>query len=78
MDLHPISTTNWPDAIQSIRLLDSLQPEMAVTGHGTCLQGEDLRQGLHRLAVDFDRIALPKHGRYVNKGDAESNDFSIH
>ena len=71
-------TTDWPLARQSVRSLDGLQPERAITGHGTHMEGQALRDGLYKLAVEFDEVALPKHGRYVNNSDGEDRNESIH
>lgn len=71
-------TTDWPQARESVRRLDALQPEVAITGHGTHMAGKDLRDGLHTLAVNFDNLALPGHGKYVNDSDSEGSGFSIH
>jgi len=32
---------------------------------GPPMRGENMRSVLHLLARDFDRIAVPEHGRYV-------------
>jgi hypothetical protein len=37
------------------------------TGHGPPLQGEEMLEDLHRLARDFERIAVPPRGRYVGQ-----------
>jgi hypothetical protein len=29
------------------------------------MQGPEMRDALHRLARDFDAVAVPKHGRYA-------------
>jgi hypothetical protein len=58
-------TTNWPNARASVELLASLEPERVITGHGPAMEGSELRQALHRLARDFDRVAVPPEGTYV-------------
>lgn len=58
-------TTNWEDAEYSVKLLDSLRPEIAVTGHGLPMRGEILKSNLHLLVSDFQRIAKPSHGKFV-------------
>lgn len=50
-----------------MRSLAALQPERAVTGHGRPLQGPELRRGLDALAQDFERVAVPDQGRYVER-----------
>ena len=58
-------TQDWRSAETSVKKLAGLEPETAVTGHGPALQGAELRRELHALADDFDRLAVPSHGRYV-------------
>ena len=60
-------TPDWPSARQSVERLSALEPEVAATGHGVPMSGRLLRQQLERLAQDFDRVAVPTHGRYVGK-----------
>jgi glyoxylase-like metal-dependent hydrolase (beta-lactamase superfamily II) len=60
-------TCNWASAKQSIHKLDALRPEVAATGHGKPMQGEELRAELSKLANHFDEIAIPAEGRYVNE-----------
>jgi CTP:molybdopterin cytidylyltransferase MocA len=54
-----------PDAM--LEALAALEPEVAATGHGIPLRGEAMRAGLRALARDFDRLAVPAHGRYVGR-----------
>jgi glyoxylase-like metal-dependent hydrolase (beta-lactamase superfamily II) len=58
-------TTDWENARASVRKLAALEPEVVVTGHGPAMRGPELRQALHKLARDFDMIAVPSEGRYV-------------
>jgi glyoxylase-like metal-dependent hydrolase (beta-lactamase superfamily II) len=58
-------TSDWAAARRSVEALAALAPETAGTGHGEPLAGESLRAGLSDLALHFDRLALPAHGRYV-------------
>ena len=60
-------TQDWGAARESVRRLAALEPELAVTGHGRPLRGAEMREALHTLARDFDRIAVPERGRYVNE-----------
>lgn len=60
-------TPDWASARRSVEALAALDPEIAATGHGTPMRGEPLRQGLATLARDFDRLAVPAHGRYVQR-----------
>jgi glyoxylase-like metal-dependent hydrolase (beta-lactamase superfamily II) len=58
-------TTDWEAAKQSVKQLVALKPELAITGHGPYMEGEELRRELSRLADGFDDIAVPDHGRFV-------------
>lgn len=58
-------THDWQAARDSVRRLAALEPEVALTGHGRPMQGASMREALHRLAREFDTIAVPQHGRYV-------------
>ncbi len=60
-------TIDWPAARDSVRALAALKPDLAITGHGRALAGTELRRGLEALAADFDRIAVPDQGRYVER-----------
>lgn len=59
-------TQDWPQARASVERLAALEPELAVTGHGRAMQGPEMREALHTLARDFDRVAVPDQGRYVD------------
>jgi len=58
-------TPDWVAAKHSVEHLAALNPELAVTGHGPPLSGPDMREALHRLAREFDQVAVPEEGRYV-------------
>ena len=58
-------TPDWESARHSVEQLSALEPELAATGHGPPLRGEAMRRALYELARDFDRLAIPSHGRYV-------------
>lgn len=59
-------TTDWLAARASIEKLAILKPSVAVTGHGLPMKGEELTSNLKKLVDDFEQIALPKHGKYLN------------
>ena len=59
-------TTDWDAARESVKMLFQLAPAFAVTGHGVPMHGEILRQELKILVEDFDEIAIPKKGKFVN------------
>ena len=58
-------TPDWPSARVSVEALAALEPDLVVTGHGRAMHGPAMRSALHALARDFDRVAVPEHGRYV-------------
>ena len=60
-------TPDWDRARASVQRLAGLQPELAATGHGVPMRGRALREALDRLAHDFDRLAVPRSGRYVGR-----------
>jgi glyoxylase-like metal-dependent hydrolase (beta-lactamase superfamily II) len=60
-------TPDWPAAAQSVRELAALRPNVAATGHGRPMTGDMLRWELNHLAAEFERLAMPKRGRYVRQ-----------
>lgn len=69
-------TSDWTAAAKSVATLADLEPEIIATGHGLPLQGASMRADLHALSRDFDRRAVPRHGRYVMR-PAEANHTGI-
>jgi glyoxylase-like metal-dependent hydrolase (beta-lactamase superfamily II) len=59
-------TQDWQQSRMSVERLAALEPELVVTGHGPAMRGPSMRAALHALARDFDRIAVPERGRYVD------------
>lgn len=59
-------TTDWKAAKESVQKLEALKPSVAVTGHGVPMEGEELRTNLQKLVENFDRIAVPDYGKYVD------------
>jgi glyoxylase-like metal-dependent hydrolase (beta-lactamase superfamily II) len=57
-------TCDWQAARESIERLAELRPQVAATGHGQPMRGDELQRGLARLLREWDAIA-PRHGRYV-------------
>lgn len=60
-------TTDWKAAKKSVETLEALKPVVAITGHGSPMTGELLDESLAKLVKDFDQIAIPDYGQYVNK-----------
>lgn len=68
-------TQDWEAARESVRKLAALQPNVAVTGHGPAMRGMEMLAALQVLAQNFDRIALPERGRYLeNPAKVETGD----
>jgi glyoxylase-like metal-dependent hydrolase (beta-lactamase superfamily II) len=59
-------TTDWKAAKESVLKLAELKPTAAVTGHGLPMLGQLLTDSLEKLANNFDDIAKPEYGKYVN------------
>jgi hypothetical protein len=38
---------------------------LVITGHGQAMEGPAMRRALRRLASEFDRVAMPEQGEYV-------------
>jgi glyoxylase-like metal-dependent hydrolase (beta-lactamase superfamily II) len=62
-------TTDWDEARESVKKLAALNPELAITGHGPFMEGQELRDGLTELANDFESLAVPEYGKYVDNDD---------
>lgn len=60
-------TPDWQSARRSVETLAALEPELAVAGHGRAMRGPGMRRALHELARNFDELAVPKGGRYVDR-----------
>ncbi|MBA3445015.1 MAG: MBL fold metallo-hydrolase [Gemmatimonadales bacterium] len=60
-------TPDWASARRSVEELAALKPLRVGTGHGPPLEGQEMLQDLQRLARDFDRVAVPRRGRYVRE-----------
>jgi glyoxylase-like metal-dependent hydrolase (beta-lactamase superfamily II) len=58
-------TPDWENAHLSVERLAALEPEAVITGHGPAMHGPEMLSALKLLARDFERIAVPEHGRYV-------------
>lgn len=60
-------TPDWKSARESVEKLLALNPQLAVTGHGPVVEGEELETGLTHLVENFEEIAVPNKGKYVDK-----------
>jgi glyoxylase-like metal-dependent hydrolase (beta-lactamase superfamily II) len=60
-------TCNWASAKQSVIKLEGLNAEVVATGHGKPMRGEEYRTAMRELVANFDSVAVPAEGRYVNE-----------
>jgi glyoxylase-like metal-dependent hydrolase (beta-lactamase superfamily II) len=58
-------TQDWQAACRSVQALAALNPNIVISGHGRAVRGAHLREALHALARDFEEVAIPKEGKYV-------------
>jgi len=64
-------TTDWEAAKESVVKLQQLDPQYVISGHGRPVEGAELKEGLDRLVAEWDELALPDHGKFVNEEDQE-------
>lgn len=60
-------TPDWKAAKDSVIKLEALKPAVAVTGHGLPMSGESLSKSLDKLVREFDQIAVPDYGKFVDE-----------
>ncbi|MCX7710849.1 MAG: MBL fold metallo-hydrolase [Clostridia bacterium] len=58
-------TTDWKAAWDSVKQLEALNPQVVISSHGLPLSGEKLTNELKELARNFDKLAIPDQGKYV-------------
>jgi glyoxylase-like metal-dependent hydrolase (beta-lactamase superfamily II) len=63
-------TPDWDAARASVMALSKLCPRTIAPGHGLPMCGDEVAGQLQRLAINFDHIAMPDHGKYVRKAAA--------
>jgi len=68
-------TPDWGSSWESVELLSALEPRLAATGHGPPMKGLEMRMALRELARNFDRLAIPRRGRYVERPQVEVADI---
>lgn len=59
-------TPDWQASKESVEKLVALKPALAVTGHGLPMSGQELTDSLARLVAEFDAIAKPDYGKFVD------------
>lgn len=60
-------TSDWEAAKKSVEKLVALNPSVAITGHGLPIKGAMLTSYLKDLVENFDEIAIPAYGKFVDK-----------
>jgi glyoxylase-like metal-dependent hydrolase (beta-lactamase superfamily II) len=60
-------TTDWKAAKESVKKLEALKPTVAITGHGLPMSDDLLTTSLQTLVSEFDQLAVPDYGKYVDK-----------
>jgi hypothetical protein len=60
-------TQNFEDTKQSVIKLAALNPQRVITGHGQVMEGKGLQEALNTLARNFDQVAVPIHGKYLEQ-----------
>ena len=70
-------TMDWEMARTSVELLAQLKPEIAITGHGQAMQGPAMRAALEELAREFENVAVPKQGEYVDQPARADDELEV-
>jgi len=65
-------TTDWEAAYQSVKKLAALNPLTVISGHGTAMKGDELKNGLTKLVNNWEELALPSHGKWVKHPKTDS------
>ena len=60
-------TPDWLSAQASVDLLASLKPITVAPGHGQPISGPQVPEQLAQLAIEFRRLGIPAHGKYVDE-----------
>ena len=60
-------TPDWQAALELVKKLEALKPSVAITGHGLPMEGKLLADSLTKLVQEFDSIAIPDYGKFVDK-----------
>jgi glyoxylase-like metal-dependent hydrolase (beta-lactamase superfamily II) len=60
-------TPDWDSARASVQALAKLCPRTIAPGHGLPMCGDEVADQLQKLAINFDHIAMPDHGKYVHR-----------
>jgi glyoxylase-like metal-dependent hydrolase (beta-lactamase superfamily II) len=58
-------TINWQDAKNSVQKLANFNPSAVGTGHGLPMFGDELKDGLLKMLLNFEKEEMPHNGFYV-------------
>jgi glyoxylase-like metal-dependent hydrolase (beta-lactamase superfamily II) len=59
-------TMDWEAAASSVRKIAAVNPRTIAPGHGHVMRGRELQDALQELAENFEELAMPSSGRYLN------------
>lgn len=59
-------TTDWKAAYESVKKIHDLKPSLVIPSHGQPMRGKELEEHLDLLVNNFEEIAVPEHGRFVD------------
>ncbi|MDF2686564.1 MAG: Zn-dependent hydrolase, glyoxylase [Clostridia bacterium] len=60
-------TTDWETAKNSVEKIKELNPETIIPSHGKPMQGDEIKKHLEMLTNNFNEIAVPRQGRYIDR-----------
>jgi glyoxylase-like metal-dependent hydrolase (beta-lactamase superfamily II) len=60
-------TFDWDASAASVRAIAALNPSIIASGHGKPYGGDEMIEQLKHLSENFDKEAIPGHGRYVGE-----------
>ncbi|MEN0056394.1 MAG: MBL fold metallo-hydrolase [Mucilaginibacter sp.] len=69
-------TTNWVAAAASVRKIAAANPRTTAPGHGHVMRGREMQDALQELADNFEEMAVPSSGRYVDN-PATANETGV-
>lgn len=59
----PYFTTDWQAAFASVKAIEALEPQIAITGHGFPITGDELHTNLKKLVTNFEQTEIPENHR---------------
>ncbi|MFZ5354891.1 MAG: MBL fold metallo-hydrolase [Bacillota bacterium] len=58
-------TTDWHEARLSVERIRNLNPSIIISSHGLPMKGEEMQKQLDILTHEFENVAVPDYGRYI-------------